>query len=311
MFLIAILLLSFTGCGNIATSKSNKLQIICTIFPQYDWVRNILGEHADNTELTLLMDNGADLHNYQATVSDLVAISACDLFIYVGGESDAWTMDALKDPTNQSRKTLALMDVVDPLKVEEHHEEEHDHEEEHEHQYDEHVWLSLKTADKAIAEITEMLAELDPDHAADYRENADEYRKSIQELDQKYQDCVDTAVRKTILFADRFPFLYLANDYDLEYEAAFSGCSAETEASFSTLTRLVETVNEHKLPVVLVIETSDRSIAETVVSSTKTKDQEILVVDSIQSVTQNRIDDGETYLNIMEKNLTILEKALH
>lgn len=310
ILLIGLMLLGLAGCGE-APADSGKLQVICTVFPQYDWVRNIIGEDNEDVALTLLMDNGADLHNYQATITDLMNISACDLFIYVGGESDDWVEDALKEPTNENRKAVALLDLVEPLETDHDHEEEHEEEEEHEHEYDEHVWLSLKNADAAVNHIAGLLAELDPENAEVYRTNAADYRASLQALEAKYQACMDSAVRKTMVFADRFPFGYLARDYGLECYAAFSGCSAETEASFATLTNLTEKVKENDLPAVMVIETSDQSIAKSVISNTETKDQEILVLDSLQSVTQARIDAGETYLNIMEKNLSVLEKALH
>ncbi|MBQ8893630.1 MAG: zinc ABC transporter substrate-binding protein [Clostridia bacterium] len=313
LFLVCLLLLGVTGCGT-APEDSEKIQVICTVFPQYDWVRSIIGEDNKNVELTLLMDNGADLHNYQATVSDLMAIAACDLFIYVGGESDSWVADALQNPTNPERKTLALLDVVEPLEnisvngEEEHH---HEEEEEHEHLYDEHVWLSLKNADKLVEHIAAYLGEVDPERKETYRANGIAYREKLQELEGRYRECVDTGKRKTMVFADRFPFRYLANDYGLECYAAFSGCSAETEASFATLSFLTEKVNEHDLPAVLVIETSDRSIAKTVIANSESKDQQILVVDSLQSVTQARIDSGETYLSIMENNLLVLKQALN
>ncbi len=305
LVLIGVLLLSAAGCGA-PVADSDQLQIICTVFPQYDWVRNIIGD-TEGIELTLLMDNGADLHNYQANVSDLLAISACDLFIYIGGESDAWVEEALKDPANPERKTLALLEIIDPLCTDHHHgEEEHDHEE-----YDEHLWLSLKNAEQAVQRITALLGELDPENAQTYLANSAAYRAKLGLLERKYQQCVDTAARKTILFADRFPFRYLAEDYGLTYHAAFSGCSAETEASFATITRLTQTVDNLNLPVVLVTETSDQSIAKTVVQNTKSKNQEIVAIDSIQAVTQARIDDGETYLTMMEENLLALSKALN
>lgn len=325
--LIALMLLGLAGCNRAGGGNENQLKIICTVFPQYDWVRNILGDHAEKADLTLLMDNGADLHNYQATMTDLMAIADCDLFIYVGGESDEWVTKALENPTNENRRTLCLMDAAEQTDLvatpTDEHDHDHDHgtaeqpeEPEHDHDHDhegedEHVWLSLRSADRAIAQITTQLMELDPEHSADYFLNSAKYRAQVQALDSRYQSCVDTATRKTLVFADRFPFSRLAADYGLECYAAFTGCSAETEASFATLTALTEKVNELQLPAVMVIETSDQSIAKTVIQNSDAKNQQILVTDSMQAVTQARIDAGETYLNIMEKNLAAFEKALH
>lgn len=313
ILLILLMLFPMAGCGG--GQQSDKLQVICTVFPQYDWVRNVLGE-TDNVELTLLMDNGADLHNYQASVADLTAIAACDLFIYIGGGSDEWAEDALEDPLNKSRKTLALLDVIDdPICTDHDHHHEHEHEEEeheHEHEdYDEHLWLSLKNADKAVERITELLKELDPENAATYQTNSLKYRSELVNLDTEYQQTVTGGVRKTLVFADRFPFAYLARDYGLTYHAAFSGCSAETEASFATITKLAGELDGNNLPCVMVIETSDQSIAKTVIQNSKNKEREIVVMDSLQAVTQKRIDDGETYLSVMKKNLEALKKALY
>ena len=307
--LIALLLLGVAGCG--VPADDGKAHVICTVFPQYDWVRNIIGSDS-NVKVSLLMDSGADLHNYQTNANDLYAISTCDLFIYIGGESDKWVADALKNPANKERKALALIDVIDPIEGE-HHEEEHHEEghEEHEHTADEHVWLSLRNADIMIAEITELLAAIDPDHAEAFRQNAADYSAKLLELDRKYLSCVGGAKRTELLFADRFPFSYLAKDYGLEHYAAFSGCSAEVEVSFSTMANLIDYVNTHELPYVMVTESGDQELAKTVISKTNTKDQKILVMDSLQSVNRVRINEGATYLGIMEQNLAVLQQALN
>ncbi len=304
--LIFVLLLGVAGCGA-PTQESDKLQVICTVFPQYDWVRNIIGE-TDGIKLTLLMDNGADLHNYQPSVADLSAIAACDLFIYTGGASDEWVADALLNCTNPSRKVIDLMQTIEEPLCTDHDHGEHEHHEGEE--YDEHIWLSLKNADLTVKKIAEMLGEIDPENAETYTANADAYRAKLTQLDKEYRETVDNSTIKTLVFADRFPFAYLFRDYGLHHHAAFTGCSAETEASFATISTLAQKVDELKLRAVMVIETSDQSIARTVVQNTKTKDQQILVLDSMQSVTQKRIDAGETYLGIMENNLKILKNAL-
>ena len=316
------------GCGKQNdTNQTDKLSIVTTIFPEYDWVREILGDKADNAEITMLLDNGVDLHSYQPTADDIVKISDCDLFIYVGGESDEWVEDALRNAANGNMKVINLLEVlgdsvkteeiVEGMQEEEHeHEdaEEHEHEdaEEHEHEEeaDEHVWLSLKNAKMLVRVISKALQELDPDNKDIYAANADAYVKKLSALDAEYQAAVDAASNKTILFGDRFPFRYLVDDYGLRYYAAFVGCSAETEAGFETISFLAKRVDEWKLPCVLTIEGAQHKIAETVVRNTTAKNQRVLTMDSMQSTTSKDVKNGTTYLSVMEKNLSVLKEAL-
>ena len=320
-----VLVGALAGCGKQNdTNKTDKLSIVTTIFPEYDWVREILGDKADNAEITMLLDNGVDLHSYQPTADDIVKISDCDLFIYVGGESDGWVEDALRNAANRNMKVINLLEVLgDSVKTEEIVEgmqEEHEHEdahahddaEEHEHEEeaDEHVWLSLKNAKMLVRVISKALQELDPDNKDIYAANADAYVKKLSALDAEYQAAVDAASNKTILFGDRFPFRYLVDDYGLRYYAAFVGCSAETEAGFDTISFLAKRVDEWKLPCVLTIEGAQHKIAETVVRNTTTKNQKVLTMDSMQSTTTQDVKNGTTYLSVMEKNLSVLKEAL-
>ena len=320
-----VLVGALAGCGKQNdTNKTDKLSIVTTIFPEYDWVREILGDKADNAEITMLLDNGVDLHSYQPTADDIVKISDCDLFIYVGGESDGWVEDALRNAANRNMKVINLLEILgDSVKTEEIVEgmqEEHEHEdahahddaEEHEHEEeaDEHVWLSLKNAKMLVRVISKALQELDPDNKDIYAANADAYVKKLSALDADYQAAVDAASNKTILFGDRFPFRYLVDDYGLRYYAAFVGCSAETEAGFETISFLAKRVDEWKLPCVLTIEGAQHKIAETVVRNTTTKNQKVLTMDSMQSTTIQDVKNGTTYLSVMEKNLSVLKEAL-
>ena len=308
------------GCGKQNdTNQTDKLSIVTTIFSEYDWVREILGDKADNAEITMLLDNGVDLHSYQPTADDIVKISDCDLFIYVGGESDEWVEDALRNAANRNMKVINLLEVLgDSVKTEEivegMQEEEHEHEdaEEHEHEEeaDEHVWLSLKNAKMLVRVISKALQELDPDNKDIYAANADAYVKKLSALDAEYQAAVDAASNKTILFGDRFPFRYLVDDYGLRYYAAFVGCSAETEAGFETISFLAKRVDEWKLPCVLTIEGAQHKIAETVVRNTTAKNQRVLTMDSMQSTTSKDVKNGTTYLSVMEKNLSVLKEVL-
>ena len=336
VLLLALFMLvgALAGCGKQNdTNQTDKLGIVTTIFPEYDWVREILGEKADNAEITMLLDNGVDLHSYQPTADDIVKISDCDLFIYVGGESDEWVEDALRNAANRNMKVINLLEVlgdsvkteeiVEGMQEEEHeHEdaEEHEHEdahahedaEEHEHEEetDEHVWLSLKNAKMLVRVISKALQELDPNNKDIYAANADAYVKKLSALDAEYQAAVDAASNKTILFGDRFPFRYLVDDYGLRYYAAFVGCSAETEAGFETISFLAKRVDEWKLPCVLTIEGAQHKIAETVVRNTTAKNQRVLTMDSMQSTTSKDVKNGTTYLSVMEKNLSVLKEAL-
>ena len=330
--LLALMMLAgvLAGCGKPKdTGKAGKLKVVTTIFPEYDWVRAILGDKADNAEITMLLDNGVDLHSYQPTADDIVKISECDLFIYVGGESDDWVDDALKNTANKNMKVINLLEalgdsvkteeVVEGMQEEEHdhdHEDadehddakEHDHEEEAE--YDEHVWLSLKNAQTLCSAISSVLQQIDPDNKDTYAANASAYIKKLSALDADYQAAVDAAARKTVLFGDRFPFRYLAEDYGLRYYAAFAGCSAESEASFETISFLAGKVDELNLPCVLTIEGVQHKIAETIVRNTAAKNQKVLTMDSMQSTTSKDAANGTTYFSVMERNLSVLKEAL-
>ena len=492
--LLALMMLAgvLAGCGKPKDAgKAGKLKVVTTIFPAYDWVRAILGDKAENAEITMLLDNGVDLHSYQPTADDIVKISDCDLFVYVGGESDGWVKNALKSAANRNMKVINLLEVLgDSVKTEEtvegmqedghghshdeqlteddikdrtlsdfagawkslhpyllngdldkfcqHRAEEdedssttkdtylekykaswqcnankisingnkitftytdgktvsaeytyagyqpklndegkissvryqfettnadapkyvqfndHGHESgeaehfhiyfgndgfdtlmdsktnpffvkdaltvdeildelmghEHEEEKDEHVWLSLKNAEVLVNAISKSLQEIDPDNKDTYATNSDAYVKKLSALDADYQAAVDGATYKTVLFGDRFPFRYLVDDYGLSYYAAFVGCSAETEASFETISFLAKKVDELKLPCILTIEGAQHKIAETIVQNTTAKNQKVLTMDSMQSTTSKDVANGTTYLSVMEKNLSVLKEAL-
>lgn len=301
----------FAGCGNINKTDNNKLKVVTTIYPLYDWVKNITG--SADVELSMIEKNGADLHNFQPTVEDIGNIAECDVFIYVGGESDSWVDDALKQKSNPDMVVINLMDVLkDNIKEEEvveGMEAEDEEDEEEEPEYDEHIWLSLKNAKIICDYIAEKLAQIDSDNADAYKKNAAEYVGELDKLDGEYQAAVDNAANKTLLFGDRFPFRYLVDDYKLSYYAAFVGCSAETEASFETIAFLANKVDELKLKYIMKIESSDGSVANTVKENTKDKDQQILTLDSLQSVTVDTAENSG-YLDIMRQNLEVLKTAL-
>ena len=297
-------------------NKTEKVKIVTTIFPEYDWVRQIAGDKVSDMDITMLLDNGVDMHSYQPTADDIMKISDCDLFIYVGGESDEWVNDALKEAVNKDMQVINLLDVLgEQVKIEElvegmqdtEHEEEEEHEEK---EYDEHVWLSLKNAETLCDAIAEALGNADPDNKAVYDTNKAAYIDQLVSLDNQYREVADQASVKTLLFGDRFPFRYLVDDYGLSYYAAFAGCSAESEASFETISFLAQKIDELGLKYVMTIEKSDQKIAKTIIENTQNKDQSILTLDSMQSTTSADVANGMTYLSIMEGNLNILKEAL-
>ncbi|MCR4600497.1 MAG: metal ABC transporter substrate-binding protein [Clostridia bacterium] len=318
----------FTGCGAQSTggqesaapdNSGEALKIVTTVFPEYDWVKEILGDKADKAELTLLLDNGVDLHSYQPTAEDIAKISECDLFIYVGGESDGWVEDALAEVKDRDIRVVNLMEtlgdsvkeeeVVEGMEAEE-EEESEEAEEEEGPEYDEHVWLSLKNAQILVNKIAEEMGAADAENADAYKANAKAYGEKLAGLDSEYKSAVDAAPVKTLLFGDRFPFRYMVDDYGLDYYAAFVGCSAETEASFETVVFLAGKVDELGLGSVLTIESSDGKIAKTIIDNTRSKDQQVLTLDSMQSTTSEDIEKGASYLAIMKSNLEVLKAAL-
>ena len=336
---------STSAASETKTDDTNKkLSVVCTIFPEYDWVRELVGDKKDNYEITYLLDKGVDLHSYQPTAEDIAKIANCDLFVYVGGESDGWVKDALKESKNDKMQVVNLLEtlgtnvkeeeVVEGMQEEDEHDHDHgkkedaDHEHEHkedadhdhdheedghhhdEVEYDEHVWLSLRNATSLVNELAVRLQTIDPENKDYYAGTAASYTAKLGDLDSRYLAAVKKAKNKTVLFGDRFPFRYLVDDYGLKYYAAFVGCSAETEASFETVAFLAKKADELKLNNVLVIENSDQKIAKKIIETTNAKDQKIVEMNSMQSVTADQIADGATYLGIMEANLKALEAAL-
>lgn len=310
-----------TGCGTQNTESSQKeegkVTIVCTTFPQYDWVKNLLGEHIDQADMTLLVKNSADVHNYQPSAQDMIQMKEADLFIYIGGESDAWVEDVMKSDSSLEQSTLNLSDI---LKKEDHlieadHQHEHTHEEVHHHEegesYDEHIWLSLENAESLCEAIAESLCEILPEYETDIQNASAEYVKQLQDLDERYVQMIQDSAKKPLIFGDRFPFCYMAADYDLEYYAAYTGCNAEIEVGFDTIIALAEKVDTLKSTYVMVIDGSDRSIAKTILETATYKQTEILELNSIQSVSMQDIERGISYLNIMEENLEVLKAALN
>ena len=299
--------MAFLGCDS-QVKQQKRLSIVATTFPEYDWVKNIVGNDS-LFEITLL-EKGVDLHSFEPTPENILQISKADLFIYVGGESDEWVEKALENPQNPNRKVVNMMQVlgekVKAEKIVEGMEEEHHHEEGEE--MDEHVWLSLQNASILVRHIADSLVALSPEKKEMIVANANAYREKLEALDVEFAKVIVPG--KTILFGDRFPFRYLVDDYKISYYAAFVGCSAETEASFKTIAFLAKKVDELNLKTIFVLESRTHKIAETIRDNTKSKDQQILPLHSIQSISDLDLQNGVNYYMLMQQNLEVLKQAL-
>ncbi len=289
-----MMFLMLCGCGNTAL-KDENLSIVCSAFSQYDWAVNIA--EGTGADIKLLTEKGEDLHSYQPTVSDIAEITDCDIFIFVGGVSDKWAADLVNSVNKDEIITINML-------------QEHMHGHEH-GQCDEHIWLSLKESKKIIEKITDAMCEADAENAEIYKINSENYIAELEKLDAEYEKTIKNAPKKSVIFCDRFPFKYLAEDYGLEYYAAFDGCSADAEAGFDTIIELAKKVDETNAAAVLMIENSDDAIAKTVISNTKNKNQQIFVMDSCQSVSLAEADKGKDYISVMRENLDVLGKVLY
>lgn len=297
----------------VGTACAEAPTVVTTIFPVYDWTMALLGNNPGGIEVTMLLDNGLDLHNYQPTVPDILAIGKSDLFIYVGGESDEWVDGALNNAINPNMIVRNLLDTLGDAALEEElveGMEAEEEEDEDEAAHDEHVWLSLRNAKVLCQAIADDLCAIDPANAAVYTANAEAYAAKLDELDAAYQAAVEAGNTKVLLFGDRFPFRYMVEDYDLDYYAAFLGCSAETEASFATIAFLASKVDELGLRYVMTLEGSDHQLADTIIRTTQGKDQQILEMNSMQSIVKADLDAGVHYLDLMQHNLDVLTQAV-
>ena len=311
LLLAFVLIFATNACGY----AKSKIKVISTIFPMYDWTREIIGNQNDNIDLSLLVGNGVDLHSYQPSIQDIAKISTADIFIYVGGESDAWVKDALKNKKNSNMIIINLMEVLEgQIKEEEIVEgmeagEECEDEDEEEIEYDEHVWLSIKNAKVICKAITDALCQKDSSNAEAYKKNLSAYITQLDQLDAAYSAAVKSASKNTLIFGDRFPFRYLVDDYNLKYYAAFVGCSAETEASFKTVIFLANKMDELDSNYIFKIETGDSKLAKTIIQNSNKKNAQVLVLDSMQSVTSKQAQ-STSYLKIMNENLNNLKEGL-
>lgn len=320
-FIASVILLltsafAFSSCSpnELYSEGSGNLKVVCTVFAPFDVARSIGGE---NVTVTLLQDNGSDMHNYSPTSATLDALRLADVFIYIGGESDeAWLKDTVSASGNSSLVSVCLTDTVEPVYAElendwtdhSHSDDDHGHGENgHDHSGDEHVWTSLKNMKKIALAIQKAFSEKDSANAKAYESRANAYISELDKLDAEYGSAAANAGKELVVFADRFPFVYLMHDYSIAYKAAFSGCSTEVNASFETQISLINAVKNNSLKYVLTIEGSDKTLARLIAKETGC---EVLSLNSLQSVTRSDIESGVTYLKIMNDNLSVLKEAL-
>ena len=314
LFIVFTALFSLSSCSSEKSESkddSGKISVVTTIFPYYDFTRSIAGDKAD---IKLLLSPGSEPHSYEPSPSDIVAIENCDIFIYNGGESDEWVESVLDSIENKNMKVMRMMDYAELLYEqsvdhdEHNHEDEHEHEHEHGEEYDEHIWTSVKNAEKLSNAIYDELCVSDSANKEVYSSNIDSYLSKLQALDSEISDIVSNAKRNTVVFGDRFPFLYFVTDYSIEYECAFPGCSSETEPSISTVTHMIDFTRENQIPVVFYLEFSNGKVAKLISEDTGAKTMRF---SSCHNVTKDEYADGATYISLMEQNASALREALN
>lgn len=299
--LIFMLALALLMCGTAFAGEFPD--IVCTNFPCYDFARAVTGDKAN---LHLLIKPGAEVHSYEPTPADIMRIAECDLFIYIGGESDAWVEDILSSFGEDAPETLRLFDCVEALEEVHAHKEEHD--DAHAHEYDEHIWTSPVNAQRMVRVIADKLVDDYAAYGDAWSENADAYIDEIGKIDAQFRDIVAQGARQEMIFADRFPFLYFAEEYGIEWVAAFDSCSSESEPSAKVMMELIDRIIQDDVPVVYTIELSNQKTAKAIAAETGV---EICSFYSVQNVTETDFSAGESYVSLMQKNVEALEKGLN
>ena len=304
--LSAILLTAFSGCyeKDKNDDSNGKISVVSTGFAAYDFTKQIAGDLAD---IKMLLPPATESHSFEPTPQDIITIQNCDIFIYVGGESDEWVAGILESIDNSKMKVITLIDCVAVLEEEivEGMSTEEDHDDDV--AVDEHIWTSPQNAKLIVKKITQTLCEVDPEHETEYIRKESFYQSELDKLDKSFREVVDQAVRKVIIFGDRFPFRYLTDAYGLEYYAAFPGCSTETEPSASTIAFLIDKIKETDIPVVFFVELSNQKIANTICEETSAKP---LLLHSCHNISKNDFEKGITYLELMNDNILALKEAL-
>lgn len=300
---------SLCACSSESSYSSNdsgKLKIISTVFPPYDLARQIAG---DNAEISILLPPGSEIHNYEPSAKDMIAIRNCDIFLYIGGENEQWAEKLINSNDTENVTAVKLIDYVPTLSEDEdEHDHDHDHDHEHEHETDEHIWTSPKNAQLMLSAVYDAICKVDPSGKQTYTKNKDAYAKQLSDLDNAYRSAVDNAKNKTIVLADKFPFRYLAHEYGLEFSAAFAACSDESEPGVSTMIKLTKTIKENNIPAVYYLEFSSTKIADTLCDETgATK----LMLHSCHNVSKQDIENNVSYVDLMKQNLENLKLTLN
>ncbi len=299
--LIMTLLITFIfcGCENNISTENDKLKIVAVSFPEFDFARAVTGDIAD---IKMLIPPAGETHGYEPTVSDIKAVSDCDLFIYAGGESNSWTEKLIDSANNQKLKTIVMADYTEHICTEEHN---HEH---NKYTFDEHVWTNPENAISIVTAIKNILSEIDAENKNVFEDNTNAYCEKLEDLNNSLQEVTENAANNTLVFADRFPLTYFAENYGLEHLSAFSGCSEDTEASAQTIAKLIDYVKENKIPVVFINELSNTAIAEQIANETGA---EIRTFYSCHKVSKDDFESGKTYIDIMSRNIENLNIALN
>ncbi|MFR7855383.1 MAG: metal ABC transporter substrate-binding protein [Acutalibacteraceae bacterium] len=313
LFISVLLLILLCGCGSSTKDNGGKLKIICTIFSQYDFIRNIAGDHVD---LKMLVPFGMESHDFSLenmTVADVANVGASDLVIYTGGESDSDWINTLRCSVKGSTEWLALTDIVEPLpellsqSMNISHVHSDGHHEHEENETDEHVWTSPKRAVEIVEALKDKLSALDPYNAGIYSDNATDYIEKLKLLDQKMTKTVELSEKKTLIFADRFPFRYLCADYGLSYDAAFPGCSSSTDPSVAQIESLTAAASKVGAKAVFYMENSNGIYAKQIAGKVGAK---ALMLHSCHQVTRDEFKNGASYIGLMDQNIEKIREAL-
>lgn len=300
VILLTLAISLLTGCSKVK-SDSDKISVVTTIFPIYDWTSNVIGDN-DNYELSYLCDNGVDMHNFQPTAEDIANISSCDIFIYVGGESDEWVEDVLNSRVNKDMVIVNLITVLGDNALDE---------EDNPGEKDEHIWLSIDNA-KIICQYLadSVFADCDKDNDS-YSINASDYCDKLSDIKSQYEDVITNSKLDTFVVADRYPYRYLSEEFGLNYYAAFDGCSAETGASFEIILFLADKLDEINASHIATTESADGSVADAVIGAADSSDVSIVMLDSMQSITKQDVKNGTTYISVLKDNLEALKLLLN